>query len=677
MAAEDLNKNLGNANKNAQDLKDALGDILFEQRSLADEARGFAKAVFDSNIQAQATAKAFRDASNATRDLGREISDVISGEKSRTDFQKDLAKARKAEKNLLLEAEQALKVMGFSQNEITQALNEQEGIYKLLDNSSQNLTNSQFDLAELYARQLESLELSNDEMEELEKRAKVIEGSMGITPKIGGALGDIMKKVGGGKFADALGLDQAFKDSRKLTAEMTKGGTEKLGSMGKLKVAGNFMSSIAKNFAKSLGPITLIAELIQGIGRADKSITEIAKSMSLSKNSAEDIYSAFGGAAADSGNINITTEKMVKNFTELNKQLGFINNFTMGTLVTMTKLTEQVGLSAQEAGGLVTLSEARGKNAEIEYKAALGATYELQRQSGIQLDNREVLKAISSTTGQIRANLAANPAEIAKAVTLAKQLGGSLDDVKAISSAILDFESSIANELEAEVLTGKELNLEKARLAALNGDIVGLEKEIASQIGTFTEFSKMNVIQQEALAKSFGLSSDKLSDMLFNQQVMGRSAKELRALGEDELANRLEQQTTADKFNKTVEKLKGIFSDVGGALVPVVELLGFAFSIVGAIAAVVMDIIRMLKGDFDFSSTAAAFGNIGEQLGISGGGGNPSSFSSRPGNSSSKDMTEMKEYLKVIANKDPNINLDGRRMNDGMNVSLVGRNIGA
>ena len=43
MAAEDLNQNLGNANRNAQDLKDALGDILFEQRSLADEARGFAK----------------------------------------------------------------------------------------------------------------------------------------------------------------------------------------------------------------------------------------------------------------------------------------------------------------------------------------------------------------------------------------------------------------------------------------------------------------------------------------------------------------------------------------------------------------------------------------------------------------------------------------------------------
>ena len=501
---------------------------------------------------------------------------------------------------------------------------------------------------------------------------------MGVQASLVDGISSGLKKGGFGKLTDSLGINDALKDTREYTKTLTKGGKEAAGIGGKFKIAGNLVKGLGKNLLKSLGPVYLISELIQGIGVADKSITELGKSMALTKGEAEDIYSAMGGAAADSANLNITTEKMVKNFSALNKQLGFINNFTMGTLVTMTKLTEQVGLSAEEAGSLVTLSEARGRNAETEYKATLGASYELQRQTGIQMDLREILKAVGNVTGQIRANLGANPAEIAKAITLAKQLGGTLDDVKAISSAILDFESSIASELEAEVLTGKQLNLEKARLAALNGDIVGLEKEIASQVGTFTEFSKMNVIQQKALAESFGLSSDKLADMLFNQQVMGRSAKELRALGEEELAKRVEQQTMADKFNETVNKLKGIFADVGGALAPVVELLGFALSIVGAIAALVMDIVRLLKGDFDFSATGKALESIGDQLGITGGGGsNPSSFSSRPGDAVGQEQKRTNALLEQLVAKDTNINMDGRRLNEGMNISTEGMSIGA
>ena len=216
-------------------------------------------------------------------------------------------------------------------------------------------------------------------------------------------------------------------------------------------------------------------------------------------------------AARDSGNMAVTGTKMVENFNALNQQLGFINNFTTDNLVTMTKLTEQVGLTADVAGSLVTLSEARGTNADKELKTAYLASYELQRQSGIQQNLNTILEKVAKISGQLRANLGANTVEMAKAVTLAGELGGELSDVQTISKSILNFESSIAAELEAELLTNKELNLERARYAALTGDVVGLEREIADQLGSFTEFSKMNVIQQEAMAAAFGLTADQTS----------------------------------------------------------------------------------------------------------------------------------------------------------------------
>ena len=452
----------------------------------------------------------------------------------------------------------------------------------------------------------------------------------------------------------------------------------------KFKSVINLVKNLGKNLMKSLGPVFLISELINGIIRADEETTKLGKSMSMTKSESADFRSNLEAAANDSGNMAVTGTKLVENFTALNQQLGFINNFTTDSLVTMTKLTEQVKLSKEAAGGLVTLSEARGTNAERDYKATLGASYELQRQSGIQQDLKTILEGVAKTTGQLRANLGANTVEIAKAVTLAGELGGELSDVQTVSKSILNFESSIAAELEAELLTGKELNLEKARQAALTGDIVGLERELADQLGTFTEFSKMNVIQQEATAAAFGLSSDKLSDMLFKQQVMGRSAKELRAAGEDDLARMLEQQSASDKMAQTVEKLQAVMTNLGTAFMPVIEVLGLALSLVGLLVGVVTDLLALFKGDFDFSATVASATSLADQFSTFGSGDSGASASSegsRPGQSksgmSSGGSSRTDELLEKLLAKDTNLYMNDSKLNDAMNTSNVSYAVGS
>jgi hypothetical protein len=232
-------------------------------------------------------------------------------------------------------------------------------------------------------------------------------------------------------------------------------------------------------------------------------------------------------------------------------------------------------------------------------------------QSGVQMDLRDILEQTGKVTGTIRANLGANPSRIAAAVTQAKLFGASLDDVAKAGKSLLDFESSITAELEAELLLGKDINLEKARAAALAGDQVTLAQELQKEAGNFSDFTKMNVIQQEALAKAMGMTSDQLADILFQQEVQGKSAKELRALGKDELADRLEAQTLADKFNATMEKLKGIFADVGTAFMPLLQLLGDLLNIVNLILAPVTDLAQLIVGTGRFlGGNANAFSEI-------------------------------------------------------------------
>ena len=116
---------------------------------------------------------------------------------------------------------------------------------------------------------------------------------------------------------------------------------------------------------------------------------------------------------------------------------------------------------------------------------------------------------------------------LAEAAVQAKALGVDLSKVDQIAGSLLNFEDSISAELEAELLTGKQINLETARLAALNGDLATVAEEINKQIGGSAEFSKMNRIQQEAFAKSVGMSREELANSLVEQEALAAIGRDL------------------------------------------------------------------------------------------------------------------------------------------------------
>ena len=78
----------------------------------------------------------------------------------------------------------------------------------------------------------------------------------------------------------------------------------------------------------------------------------------------------------------------------------------------------------------------------------------------------------------------------------------------------MDFENSIAKEVEASVLIGRQLNLQKAREAALTGDISSAMKEVVKQVGSEEEFNKLNLIQRKALADSIGVSVSEMGKLV-------------------------------------------------------------------------------------------------------------------------------------------------------------------
>lgn len=98
----------------------------------------------------------------------------------------------------------------------------------------------------------------------------------------------------------------------------------------------------------------------------------------------------------------------------------------------------------------------------------------------------------------------------------ARKLGLEMSTVASISESLLDFESSIEKQLEASLLIGRQINLDRARQLSLAGDQEGVMKEILKQVGGEAEFNRMNVIQRKALADSVGVNVEQLSRLVRN-----------------------------------------------------------------------------------------------------------------------------------------------------------------
>ena len=129
-------------------------------------------------------------------------------------------------------------------------------------------------------------------------------------------------------------------------------------------------------------------------------------------------------------------------------------------------------------------------------------------------DINGIMEDIASSTEEFAAYGKDGGANMVKAAAHARKLGVELSSMVKISDSLLDFESSIENEMQASLMIGKQLNYDKARQLALEGDLAGAARNVVDQIGGQAEFNQMNVLQRRALADSIGVSVEEMNKLV-------------------------------------------------------------------------------------------------------------------------------------------------------------------
>jgi hypothetical protein len=337
----------------------------------------------------------------------------------------------------------------------------------------------------------------------------------------------------------------------------------------------------------------------------------------------------------ETGLLTIQTVKLDKAAREVNVQMASLGVSISDAYAAGSALTTQfqvIGLvtkdmiadTAQMAANLgIAVSDAakfRGLFTSISKSAGMTSTETMQAATALAVMGdvapSVALKDMAEASEDTLAFLAKSPMALIKATVEARRLGTTVNALSKSARGFLNYQDSITSELEASALIGKALNFQEARAAAYAGDVVKSRELALKQIQKAGDFTKLNVYQQEALAKAAGMTVDEVIKQQNQQKMMAEfraqasgkdkkmledydamlkkiaddeksSSKNLVAKGREMMQQRLRQS----EMNKLAASFSAIWTDIADALLPIANAIMPVILNVASLLAVVFKVI--------------------------------------------------------------------------------------
>ena len=331
------------------------------------------------------------------------------------------------------------------------------------------------------------------------------------------------------------------------------------------------------------GVVDMLANVADYATESSSAVQKFGRNLGYSAEQATKINNYFSGIAHSSGDLLYNSRKLRESQTELSDVLGITNIFSEDILKSNIKLKEigDLDLETRKELAIVTLNT--GIDQDKLAKTLYGQTKSIEKTLGVSFKWQQILKEASSLSGYLGLSFTKYPEKLQKSLMIVKATGLELKQLDNIANSFLDYESSIASEFEAQLLTGKNINLSKARELFLNNELADAALEITKQVGTSEEFLQLNRIAAEGLAKGFGMSRDELGNMLKQQELFAKvgatdlktyqqrlttmkatieGQKEMVALVGEEEYSRFMNQTATEKIANFIDKIKQSFADL-------------------------------------------------------------------------------------------------------------------
>jgi len=284
--------------------------------------------------------------------------------------------------------------------------------------------------------------------------------------------------------------------------EKTKEWGNMLSKADKMIIAESAAFIIMKN---TLGQIWKIFD------RLDTAAADFRRSMGIVRSQSSDIETVARGIAVQYMGIGVSAKDVYESLKAIAETAGSTRSYTREMVSDMSLFSAQFGITAQTSAKFLKTMASVSKSTMSTQKDMLMIAQRMAAAAGVPLD--AVMQDVASASEKGYQFLSRDPLILLKSAVQAKLLGTTLQSSTDSAKSLLDFTNSVKSEMEASVLLGKSMNLQKARELAYHRDIEGLNREIV-KLAKEADFEQLDPFQQESVAKALGKSAGEVANML-------------------------------------------------------------------------------------------------------------------------------------------------------------------
>jgi len=511
-----------------------------------------------------------------------------------------LKKKAKAERTISEDGQKQLNLAYKYQHLLKQAVTEKDGEIQINETLLKQLKK---EYKEKNRALQDSIELNEIEIKlkqkQLDLEHKIKKAQMTAAKEYVSGLESNMRKIPlvGDFMANTL---MSRKAQRKLTAKFYKYFRNDKGLM-------NAMSKLQAGPALGLisGGIGLAKTGLKMTLKREQDMKDQQRSIGLTNEQSNAVDSMQSRLLFSSKSMVTSMEEARKASAELVDDFGTYGAENETLVDQQVKLTKAYGLQAEDASNFQRTAKIAGKDTEVVKKEVFAIATGFNKATGSTQSLSAVLRAVSKVSDSIRIQFRGSDTELTHAVMKAKMLGTTLEDLNGIADQLLNIESSIENQVTAQLVTGRNINMDKARMFALQDDMNGLMDELVKQEIDYNSYSKMNRVEKQSTAAALGMNVDQMAKFV-SQQELARKLNIDMAAAENQTAEGLQHSlkghqeriaqmakegdlaaqkyeadnealTTQEKMNSLIEMMTKGFKFLG----PVLVGIGAAIVIIG------------------------------------------------------------------------------------------------
>jgi len=357
-----------------------------------------------------------------------------------------------------------------------------------------------------------------------------------------------------------------------------------LSTMGSSVAAIKGMVKGAKAFAAAIiaNPFMAIAAAIIAIvGYLWKSVTatrDMSKEMGVSLGTAAKMQGVIKSMPIEQAKMKLLGRNLADSATAIYHATRSTRDINKENVKTLSTLAAATGTSETNIANMARMfADMNG----MGFKKGLGmvtATANLAEKFGV--DKGAVISDIAESAEDFATYTNGSMKNLQMAAIHAQKMGTSLATTMKMTESLLDFETSITNTMEASMMIGKNLNFDKARMLAMDNDILGATNEIVRQLGSAEEFTRLSAIQRKKLAASIGVEVSELSRLVSGKPLEISPEDKQKKLEETQLDATKELTAAIEVLTKTMTK--DITSKIGAGLEKGAEIAKATGGVVGA-----------------------------------------------------------------------------------------------